>query len=352
MLSRLSIQGFKKLKSVDIEGLERITLISGRNNIGKSSILEAIFLFMDHASNDAFQKISGFRGGVISGGDSLWTPLFYDMNVDNDINIIVSDDDVTSSLKYKKDSNYLPYSAEGLPEDVLAQFRSATKRSYSLLFQFEQDDYHEEGHFSSNGAGILRQMESNLPGNELRQMRPTQMINAMLSRASSNTVNSMGQVELAGQKSLIIEALRQLDPGIEDIVTLSVHGITQLYIRINGKLLPVQYSGDGVISLLNICIAILERRNGIVLIDEIESGFHYSMYGKLWEIIDHLSMQSNCQVIATTHSYEMIASVREHLSDTNQFAYFRLGMRKEEIKSFKYSYSMLEKALGSEMEVR
>ena len=76
------------------------------------------------------------------------------------------------------------------------------------------------------------------------------------------------------------------------------------------------------------------------------------MYGKLWSIIDRLSKKSNCQIIATTHSYEMIASLRECLDNTAQFAYFRLGMKKDEIKAFKYTYSMLEKALNSEMEVR
>ena len=41
-----------------------------------------------------------------------------------------------------------------------------------------------------------------------------------------------------------------------------------------------------------------------ILIDEIETGFHYSMFDKLWEVIATTAKKNNCQIIATTHIYE------------------------------------------------
>ena len=72
-------RGFEKLELLDIKP---ITLISGKNNAGKSSILEGIFLFLDHLAPESFTKINRFRG-LISPADSatLWESAFYQMDV-------------------------------------------------------------------------------------------------------------------------------------------------------------------------------------------------------------------------------------------------------------------------------
>ena len=47
MISKLSLKGFKGFEQLDIPSLSRITLLGGRNNVGKTSILEALFMFHD-----------------------------------------------------------------------------------------------------------------------------------------------------------------------------------------------------------------------------------------------------------------------------------------------------------------
>ena len=47
-----------------------------------------------------------------------------------------------------------------------------------------------------------------------------------------------------------------------DILTLSIQGVPQLYLRMAGKHIPVQYAGDGVLKLLQVCIAAMEIKNG------------------------------------------------------------------------------------------
>ena len=352
MLDSITIENFRGIERTEIKELTRISLISGRNNVGKTTVLEALFLLMDHTTIDSFAKLGGFRGSLINGGVSLWEPLFYQMDVDRRIKICVSEGATTACLTYEKDENYLPYNTPGMSEDMLAQFRSATKSTYSLLFKYMVDDYNEEGHFSLNGINIMRDMKTNLLGNEIRAMRATQFLNATIARVSDSVLNGIGKLELSGKKSIIIAILKELDPRIEDILTLSLQGITQLYLRIAGKLIPLQYAGDGVMKLLNICLAVLERKNGLVLIDEIESGFHYSMYKKLWRIIDKISKESNCQVIATTHSYELIQAVQESPMEIDDFSYYRMEQGNHDTSVFRYSYGMLDSALVAEMEVR
>ena len=352
MISHVKIINFRTLRNIEVDHLKRISLISGRNNVGKSTFLESIFLMMDHSSPDSFQALNSFRGMVGSGTSFLWEPLFYNFDSANQVEIETKDGKQTSHLAYKRDENYSLGKVKGLSEETVAQFRAASRQSYSLAFEFEDGNYHENGHFSINGANTLREVQTSLPGNEIQLMPPTRYITPFISRFSSSALNDIGKLELQGKKDEVISILKLMDESIEDVVTLSVQGVTQLYIRSNGRLFPLQYAGDGIIVLLNICLAIIENPNGIVLIDEIESGLHYSMYGKLWHAIDELSREYNCQVIATTHSYEMIAAVQDHLSDKDDFVYYRFGRSNSDIKSFEFDYKYLITALDSDLEIR
>ena len=352
MIHDLSIKNFRGFEAISISDMNRITLISGRNNVGKSSILEALFLIMDHTSNDSFAKISGFRGSTLGGAASLWSPLFYELDTEREIRICIKDDQNSSCLSYRKDNDYLPFTANGIPEDVLAAFRLVTKNTYSLLFTYDSGDYHEEGHFFLNGINALREMKSSLPGNEIKGFPLTRWLNTTVTRLSDAVMNDIGSLELKGKKGEVVAILQELDPAIEDILTLSIQGVPQLYLRIAGKHIPVQYAGDGVLKLLQVCIAAMEIKNGLLLIDEIETGLHYSMYGKLWGILDKISAVSNCQIIATTHSYEMISAVRGNIQDEKSFSYYRIGHGKQGHAAYRYDLNMLGSALEAEMEVR
>ncbi|MDR1084678.1 MAG: ATP-binding protein [Deltaproteobacteria bacterium] len=75
---------------------------------------------------------------------------------------------------------------------------------------------------------------------------------------------------------------------------------------------------DGINRLIQIVLIILANPGSIILIDEeIETGFHYSFFPKLWEIIGKLSLETDCQVFATTHSYECIKGTKTLYSNVN-----------------------------------
>lgn len=351
MINNIYIENFKTFKTIEFSNLKKINLVSGKNNVGKSTLLEALFLFMGHTLNDSFTKLGVLRG-TLANGVGLWEPLFFQMNSLNSIQIALTEDGKESKLVYERDDNYLPNNVAGISEEILAQFRSSTKDAYSLSFLFQQGDYSEEGHFSISSGSILREMKTSLPGNEVLKTKHTIFINDTYARNLDVLLTGLGLLELSDEKALLIKYIQEMDPSIEDIITLSLSGIPQLYIRTGGRMIPLQYAGDGIMKLISICLAIMEQKNGLVLIDEMENGFHYSMYGKLWAMIDRISEKSNCQVIATTHSYELIASAFGNIKDTDNFSYYRLGRKENDITTYRYDYSMLDKAIEAEMEVR
>jgi AAA15 family ATPase/GTPase len=130
MIKDLEIRNFRGFESIAVRDMNRISLFSGRNNIGKSTILEALFLVMDHGATDSFALLNGLRGSSASGVTALWEPLFFQFDTKREIGISIREEnDLTSKLSYKRDNNYLPYTANGVPEDMLAAFRSVTKNS-------------------------------------------------------------------------------------------------------------------------------------------------------------------------------------------------------------------------------
>jgi len=352
MIECVNIQNFRGIPQLEIEEMKRINLISGKNNIGKSTVLEAIFLNMDHTTNESFRKLSYFRGASTSVDRNPWEPLFYQMDTKSPIRIYMTEDGEKSLLEYQRDENYLPNRIQDVPDEAMKSFRAAARNTYTLRFHFEKGNYYEDGHFISAEAGMLRDIETSLPKNELCDLTPTRFVNNLLSRTSNNIADSISKMELDGTKSKIIDILKFLDPSIQDIVTLSVFGMSQLYIRAGGKLTPLTYAGDGVVNLLSICLSVMELKNGLVLIDELETGFHYSMYPRLWEILDFISKESNCQIIATTHSHELIVALSNLMKTGTSAAYYRLGNSKGQRKAFLYNGELLGEALSEEMEVR
>ena len=354
MISRLEIENFRGFRHLTMDGLKRITLISGRNNIGKSTILEALFLFMDHTSQNSFIKLSSYRGTPKINEENLWKPLFTDMDLDKNICITVGEDEKghRADLVYSKDTEYVPFSPVGVSDNVISNLRSATRNAYSLAFRFSSGDYEENGHFSTDGNNILADVRTNLDKNEKRPLIAARLVSASVMRMQDTTVTDIGKLEILGKKEKLITILKKLDSSIEDVVTISLHGVPQLYIRSANQLLPIEYAGDGVVKLLNIVTAIMLMQDGLVLFDELETGFHYSMYEKLWKIIDEASYESNCQVLATTHSYELIAAAQDGLIRGEDFVYFRLGKGKSGTEAFDYGFKDISGALQSNMEVR
>jgi AAA15 family ATPase/GTPase len=112
--------------------------------------------------------------------------------------------------------------------------------------------------------------------------------------------------------------------------------------------------GEGVAKLLSIILAIANAKDGIVLIDEFENGLHYSVMQKIWEGVGRAAREFNCQVIATTHSYECLEAAYNGLPSNMQkdFTYLRLDRIDSQTKAKVFDYDMLKIAINANLEVR
>lgn len=358
MIERIAFEHFRGLKKLELLDLKPITLISGKNNAGKSSILEGIFLFLDHLVPESFTKINKFRG-LVSSVDSanLWETVFYQMNVNTPMQISITFSGVPALLKYERDDNFIPPVDINMSKEVMGQIISSATSSYTLKFKYQREAYVEEGHFIAGPMGIVRSLTAPVITNPDTIMPFTQFINAAIINNNSDSFIAewLGKMELDGRKHSIIEVLKLIEPAIDDLLTIVANGNVQLFAKIGQQLLPLRLAGDGINKLLFIILSITVNPHSILLIDEIETGFHYTMFPKLWELVAQTAYENSCQIIATTHSYECIVGAVEGIAraDRNSdFCYYRLANNNAGNHVYRYSNELLQTAVATDMEVR
>ena len=165
----------------------------------------------------------------------------------------------------------------------------------------------------------------------------------------------LGTLNLRGDHQLIVDALKIIDPDIVDIQTVVQQRYTQLYLITKDSSIPLKLAGDGICKLLYCVLYVLCNQNSIVLIDEIENGFHYSMQESFWNTLAKAAKKSNTQIIATTHSYECIKHAVDGIANAgmqDKFSLHRIDRIGEENRATQYSGELVKDAVDSLMEVR
>ena len=357
MITEINLNNFKGFKTLVLRDLKRISLVSGKNNIGKSSLLEAFFLLLAHQSSDVFLKLASLRAVSYATPTELWESLFYNKDTEHPFRIGFRYDDGTrANLEYVREKDMTFFNKIKAPTDVMMALQDAVRNNYSLRFSFSHEKYKEIGYSIVASSTILNKIQTSKDKNALERMPHTLYINSLIMSINSGTVSWLGTIETKGLKSVLIEALRLIDDDILDVITLSMGGPAQLYIKKKKTTLPLFLAGDGLKRLLYLVAAVVTNPDTLILIDEIENGFHYSIYNQIWKLLSQLAVQYNCQIIVTTHSYEHITRALEGIKEgkgEKEFCYYRLDVdKKGHITAFRYEPKILQIALEKNLEIR
>ena len=192
---------------------------------------------------------------------------------------------------------------------------------------------------------------------------------------SANGLNREQDVDLwdgVALRSLegdVLSALRIIAPGVEDLnflgdasirlrlerdTTSSRRRIPTVRIANIDEPLPLRSLGDGMQRMLGIALALANAKDGILLIDEIENGIHYSVQPELWQLVFQLAHRLNVQVFATTHSWDCIESFQKAAQEDKQEKrmLIRLSLKKGEIGATLFDERTLGIATREQIEVR
>ncbi len=117
--------------------------------------------------------------------------------------------------------------------------------------------------------------------------------------------------------------------------------------------LTLKSFGEGLNRLFGLALALVNCKDGVLLIDEVEGGFHYSVLPDVWKLIFKTAKDLNVQVFATTHSKDCIeAFARAAFDSPEEGMLIRLERRGEKIVAKTIEEEMLVDAVNYEVEVR
>ncbi len=332
MIQKLIIKNYKGFENLKIDELSNINLIGGENNIGKTSFLEAIFTFYDRSNLDVILKPLSWRGVPLSLKNNtpheVWLPVFNNYNIDKTIEFqfeykdkrmhevsINIDKDAVSVLNPEK---LAKHDNRNIQQESISDFTLHIQGKIDK--ELKQDTYL---YFINNS--IARKV--NVLQNKLK---PAIFVSQTI-RSSAQDVLRFSDIVREGLEDEVLSGLKIIDSRIKSITPLAVsEKESMVHVDIGiGKKIPMYYLGDGVVRLLEYILAILNTKNGIVLIDEIENGLHYSKQKDIWKLILNLASRYNVQVFATTHSKEMteafieFAQANKSVECANYIEFFR-----------------------------
>ncbi len=170
-------------------------------------------------------------------------------------------------------------------------------------------------------------------------------------KKEKNSVNYIGSSKTDEQKISIFygalvdlnkecflnESLSKFDSNLLFLKQKATERGVVLKIQKKSRDFPVLLSslGDGISRYIAILCAIWASENGVLLIDEIENGIHYSNYPKLWKLIFQAAKYANCQIFITSHSKECIQAFNEFQLKTDSKDEFEKGLYIELFKNQK-----------------
>ena len=353
MYTSFHIQNFRCFEDLKIEPLARVNLICGKNNAGKTALLEALWVHTHPTRPRQALQIEQARGLPRMGATAPFADIFLNYQPQSTINLAAMGhwDEESRSLDItpvrRRPETYSPWPA--LSEDgEEPELFSDSEDEYEL--RFEYFDGPEDIPLNANvwayqdASGQLQIREDSSP-------RPPIAARSQFEFASRRPIrpdlaSRLGKAELEGYLPYFEDMLRILEPRLKGLTTIvNNDGIPHIYARLGNDLrLPIAAMGEGTGRLLSMALRFPYAKDGIILIDEIENGLHHSVLVNVWKSLDWLSRKFNVQIFATTHSYECIGAANNAFTELESDALHLHRLRRDEdhIKAVTYTKEALD----------
>lgn len=347
----LKITNFRAINSLEAEDFKQINLITGRNNCGKTTVLEALFLISGMSTPQLPIAINNFRDLAINGDDDF-SFLFNELDFSHTPKISADINSHTRSItikpKYGKgitntlitDDKKTLITDSGRP--IISTIKATTVSGLIIEF-FDsriQETFKNEISFSEMMV---------IPA-QYKETLYCIFFNTQLSMAQLD--RKIEALLVNKQLDSLIAVLKEIDGRLIDL-RMGANGMIYADVGYD-KLIPINIMGDGIRRILSIIANISNCKDGILLIDEIENGLHYSSLEILWRAILKTAELYNVQLFITTHSQECIAALSSVYSENqnDNIRLYRIEKGKDSHKAFKYSAEMIAAGMESNYEVR
>ena len=335
MYRSFRVKNFRCFKDLQINDLGRVNLIAGKNNTGKTALMEAMFLLTHPLTPQTLFQLQGARGFPDSEGDrrDSWKQIFYGLN--SSTVVVIEGCDTTFEGKRRN----LSISEHFSDTDSLGHVGQYLRHA-------KQIGLIGKGTIDIRGAFFLR-FSFALPNSQAERLdvympsrQEMPVYTNILFDQSSGFVPAQGRAEtqwladnfttidLNGDLPKLIDMLAIFERKLSDLRLQSQSGHLTIWGHLDSHQVPIKLMGEGVNRFANFAIAMIAERPNYLFIDEIENGIHHTVQCKVWKAIGKLARELDIQVFATTHSLEMIRAAYEAFAEDNkldEFRYHRLS---------------------------
>jgi predicted ATP-dependent endonuclease of OLD family len=336
MIDSLNIKNYRNLKELKIDSLKSVNLVTGRNNTGKSTLLEALAIYATRGDLAMIRQILEARGENFRPEDMnkakpeicirVFSSLFTNRNVGFNIADAISIGNAESPPDEKRISiRFVRYIDEVQKDEKgnLMRKRIFVPEDTELQVENCRDGLEMKWENALFPASYI------LPLDEIRPYRLLDFKglgageNVQFIRTGNKDGNVTGKlfdsITLTEKEQYVVEALKIIEPKTERIAFISETSRERnVVVKLSDmrEVLPLQSMGDGINRILTIILAMVNADNGLLLIDEFENGLHHTAQEQLWKIIFSLSRKLNVQVFATTHSEDCIKGFEAVLNNS------------------------------------
>lgn len=376
-LPSLTIKGFRGFRELAIPKLGRVTLIAGKNGVGKTTVLEAVSVF---AARGRYSALADLLAGREELAHSLadpeertsmvseldWSALFHGRDPISGHGVRIGACDgsggsiALNTSPVEEDDQSFRWLIGRLPESYasehLRKFTVTIDESEHMLplvlHRDEWDQYFDMRRYPR----VREEWPARITCRSLGPGLPT----------NSDIADYWGTIALTAAQTRAVEAVKLiLGNDVRDVavvpggpryarkVTRDSHRVIVSLASQRGPV-PLKSLGDGAVRGFCAALGLAHSRNGFLLIDEAENGIHHSVQRDFWKMILRSARRNNVQVFATTHSWDTARGFAEAAAEKDEHdgILVRLDKYEDGFRVVSYSENRLTTAAEQGIEVR
>ncbi|AZB33382.1 AAA family ATPase [Chryseobacterium bernardetii] len=306
IIEKIRIKNFKNIQTLEIY-LDSVNVLVGSNNAGKSSILQAIQFAVSIAQTSTLENTWWRRNSNILPTSLTPEQLIYspiknvyklghggklDINRENSIQVEFweKDSDEYTKVLIRRGKN------KNIATEIHNQVLGEQLRSIDNPFSV----------YVPGLAGIPAHEEFRSPG----------ILNRAAARGDANNYfrNIVYQLKSNDQKwTKFIEDFKSIFPNVDIIIDFNFakDEFIEISVQKDGKSLPVDAAGTGVLQTLQILSYINLYQPKILILDEPDSHLHPNNQRLLAEKLHSLAVENDFQIILSTHSRHLLYSFED-----------------------------------------
>lgn len=311
MLTKIKIERFKALKSIEIE-LKGLNVIIGANNAGKSSIIQALQFAASTVQTSKIYTIAKFKNDYLSTTISpeqlMYAPL-------KDVYMLA----YNGTLKEAKDQGisvtFFEFD-EQKKEDQSTNILITKGRNKNIVVGISGKNLYEKLSSIEKPYCMYVPGLAGIPFEE--EIRPVGAIRRAAAKGDSNTIFRNVLYRLNAMKEQwehFLSDLRVIFPNISLEITsdTEIDGIINVKFNENDdeEAKPIDLAGTGVLQAIQIAAYVNYFRPELLLLDEPDSHLHPNNQKMLAQLLAGVCETNKLSIIISTHSRHLMNALKD-----------------------------------------